>query len=114
MKPINDAIRFLVELAALIAVGYWGFHNHSSWLAKFLLGIGGPVLIAMAWGIWMAPQSSRRAPEGTRVAFEVAIFGLSTAALVASSGAVPAIVFAVVATANAALDHALARRQSQS
>ena len=39
---------FLVELAVLAAVGYRGFHDHSSWAAKLVLGVGGPVLIATA------------------------------------------------------------------
>ena len=85
MKGINDAVRFLVELAVLAAVGYWGFHDHSSWAVKLVLGVGGPVLIATAWGIWMAPQSNRRAPEGMRALLEVLIFALATA-LVASTG----------------------------
>ena len=109
MKAVNDGVRFLVELAVLGAVGYWGFHNHSSWPAKIVLGVGGPVLIATAWGIWMAPQSNRRAPEGRRALLEVLIFALATAALAASTRAVLAVIFAVVATVNAALDHALAR-----
>jgi hypothetical protein len=109
VKPINDGIRFLVELLALVAVGYWGFHEHSGWAAKIVLGIGGPLLIATAWGIWMAPRSARRAPEAVRALLEVVIFGAATAALAASSGATLAVLFAVVAGLNAALDHALAR-----
>jgi hypothetical protein len=73
MKAANDAVRFVVEVAVLIAVGYWGFHEHSSWLAKLALGAGAPLLIAVVWGLWMAPQSSRRAGEGTRVVLEVLI-----------------------------------------
>lgn len=111
MKAVNDAVRFLVELAAPAAVCYWGFRDHSSWVAKLVFGIGGPVLIASTWGIWMAPQSKRRATEGIRVLLEVVIFALATAALAASTGAALAIIFAVVAAVNAALDHALARGQ---
>jgi len=50
LKGINDAVRFLAELAVLAAVGYGGFHDHSSSAAKLVLGVGGPVLIATAWG----------------------------------------------------------------
>jgi hypothetical protein len=109
VKAANDAVRFLVELAALAAVCYWGFHDHPSWIAKLVLGIGGPVLIATAWGIWMAPKSNRRATEGIRALLELLIFALATAALAASAGAALAIIFAVVATSNAVLDHALTR-----
>jgi hypothetical protein len=109
VKAANDAVRFVVELAALIAIGYWGFHDHSSWLAKLVLGLGAPLLIAVVWSVWMAPQSSRRAGEGTRAVLEVLIFGAATAALAASTGVVLAIIFAAVAAANAVLDHVLAR-----
>jgi len=57
VKAANDALRFVVEIAAL---AYWGFHEHTSWPAKLVLGLAGPVLIAVVWGLWMAPQSSRR------------------------------------------------------
>ena len=112
MKVANDVARFLVELATLAAVAYWGFHEHSSWVLKLVLGVGSPLVIAAIWGIWMAPQSRRRAPESLRVLIELAIFGGATAALIASDATVLAIVFAVVAVVNAALDHALSRPRS--
>jgi Protein of unknown function (DUF2568) len=93
----------------LAVVGYWGFHDHASWAAKLVFGAGGPILIATVWGMLMAPRSSRRASEGVRALLEVVIFGLATAALVASTRAGLAITFAVVAAVNALLDHALAR-----
>lgn len=110
MKAANEAVRFLVELAALAAIGYWGFHDHSTWPAKFVLGIGGPLLIASAWAIWMAPQSHRRAGEGVRALLEVAIFGSAIAALAASTGTALAVIFGTVAVVNAVLDHLLARQ----
>jgi hypothetical protein len=38
-------ILFLVELAALAAFGYWGFHFDKGLILKFALGIGTPLLI---------------------------------------------------------------------
>ncbi|MGZ6564364.1 MAG: YrdB family protein [Solirubrobacteraceae bacterium] len=111
MKAANDVVRFLIEVATLIAVGYWGFHEHGSWLAKLVLGIGAPLLIAAVWSVWMAPQSSRRAGEGVRAVLEVVIFGFATAALAASTSAILAIMFGVVAGVNAVLDHTLGRRR---
>lgn len=111
MKAANDTIRFVVEIAALVAISYWGFHDHSSWAEKLILGIGVPVLVAAAWAIWMAPQSGRRAPEGMRAVLEIVIFGLATTALATSTGAVLAIVFAAVAGVNTVIDHALSRRE---
>ncbi len=109
VKAANDAIRFLVELAALAAIAYWGFHEHSSWVLKLVLGVGGPVLTAAAWGLWMAPQSKRRAPEGYRALLEAVIFGAATAALFASGVVALGVAFGVVAAVNTVLDHALGR-----
>ncbi len=108
LKPVNDAVRFLVvELGSLAAVAYWGFHEHSGLGAKVLFGVGGPLLIAVVWGIWMAPRASRRAPEGVRALIELVIFGTATAALAASTGAGPAIVFGAIALVNTVLEHVL-------
>ncbi len=80
MKSVNDAIRFLVELAALAAVAYWGFREHSSWALKLVFGLGGVVAITAVWGAWMAPRSERRAPELARALIEILIFGSAAAA----------------------------------
>ena len=109
MKAANDGVRFLVEVAALGAVAYWGFHDHKSLVLKLVFGIGGPLLIAFIWARWMAPRSSRRAPEAQRALLELAIFGAAAVALAASEGAASAIVFALVAGVNALLDHWLGR-----
>jgi Protein of unknown function (DUF2568) len=108
VKMANDGVRFLVELAALASIGYWGFHEHSGWPAKIAFGLGGPILVASIWAVWMAPGSRRRAPERIRVLLEVVIFGLAVAALAASTGGVLAVIFGVVAFVNAVLDHRLA------
>ena len=108
MKPANDAVRFLVvELGSLAAVAYWGFHEHSAWGAKILLGVGGPLLIAVVWGSgWRpAPAGGRRRVCGRSI--ELVIFGTATAALAASAGAGLAIAFGAIALANTVLEHTL-------
>lgn len=40
IKGANLALRFLLELCALIALAYWGFETGSGAIAKFALGIG--------------------------------------------------------------------------
>jgi hypothetical protein len=57
LKPINLGVRFLLELCMLAAVGYWGFKTGSNWFLKIALGIGGPVLIAVLWGLFIAPKA---------------------------------------------------------
>lgn len=57
IKGINLLVRFLLELCMLAAVGYWGFKTQSGWTMKILLGIGLPVLIAILWGLFVAPRA---------------------------------------------------------
>jgi len=57
IKTANVVLRFLLELCVLAALGYWGFQTGQSLLAKIGLGIGVPVLAAVAWGLLGAPGS---------------------------------------------------------
>ena len=41
----------------LAAVGYWGFKTQSGWWMKLTLGIGLPILIAVVWGLFVAPRA---------------------------------------------------------
>ena len=47
--PINLAIRFLLELSALLAMGVWGWRQSEGWF-RFLLALGIPVIAAVVWG----------------------------------------------------------------
>jgi hypothetical protein len=81
LKSINLATRFLLELCILLSVGYWGFTTRSSLLQKFGLGLGAPLIIAIGWGVFLAPKSALRLPEpGLFIASSV-IFGVAIAAL---------------------------------
>ena len=57
LKGINLAVRFLLELCMLAAVGYWGFKTQSGWGMRLMLGIGLPLLIAGVWGLFVAPKA---------------------------------------------------------
>lgn len=89
-NPLNLAIRFLLELAALSAIGVWGWHygsQGSPWL-RFVLAIGLPIIAAAIWGIFNVPNDPSRSgaapivvPGIIRLAIELAIFSLATWAL---------------------------------
>jgi hypothetical protein len=50
-------LAFAAELAALVALGHWGFVQGGSTLTRVLLGIGTPVLAAVLWGLFAAPRA---------------------------------------------------------
>ena len=94
MKNLNLAVRFACEIAAVVALVWWGW----IWLGILL----GASAIAV-WGAWVAPKAQRRLPDPYRFVLELAIFALATVAFVDVGQTALAIVFAVVATVSAAL-----------
>ena len=47
-NPINLGVRFLLELAALAALGFWGWTQHTGVL-RYLLAIVLPLFAAFMW-----------------------------------------------------------------
>jgi branched-subunit amino acid ABC-type transport system permease component len=84
LKVLNFAVRFLLELCMLAAVTYWGFKTQSGWLLKILLGIGLPVLIAVLWGMFIAPRATRPLSGAPRLTLELLLFASGAIALFAS------------------------------
>ena len=96
LKGINLGVRFLLELCMLAAVGYWGFTTHASWALKLLLGIGLPLLIAVIWGLIMAPKSTRRLSGIPFTIMDFILLGSGAVALYASGLTTLAWIYAVV------------------
>ncbi len=90
-NPVNLALRFILELGAFAAIGYWGWTVHGG-ILRYLLGLGLPVLVAFAWGAFRVPNYGGpplvRVPGLLRLALELAVFGFATWGLYAA-GAVP-------------------------
>ena len=49
IKGANLLLRFLLELCALGALGYWGFKTGSATSTKVVLGVGAPLVAAVVW-----------------------------------------------------------------
>jgi len=84
----NLVLRFLLEIAALVAVVYWGFTLPDGWLLRILAGVGLPVAMAAVWGIFRIPNDGGApivevAPR-LRLAIEVVYFVLAVALLAAA------------------------------
>jgi len=79
LKALNLLVRFLLELCMLGAVGYWGLRTGSGSAMKIILGIGLPMLMAVAW--WYAWKLSGI----PRLALELTLLGSGAVALFASN-----------------------------
>jgi hypothetical protein len=84
LKGLNLLVRFLLELCMLAAVGYWGFRTQSGWPLKILFGIGVPVLIAVLWGMFIAPKAIRPLSGASYLTLELILFASGSVALFAS------------------------------
>lgn len=87
-NPLNLILRFILEIAALIAQGYWGWTQHEG-IARLLLGIGIPLIFAALWGIFRVPGDPKDAPVAVpgvvRLLLEAAFFGAAVGLLIAAN-----------------------------
>ena len=102
LKGANLTVAFLVELAAIGALGYWGFTIGPNTLAKFALGLGAPALALVVWAIFGAPKSSMQLQGAAYLALQAVVFGSAALALVAAGQRGLGIAYAVIALVNSA------------
>ena len=57
--PINLAIRFLLEITALITMGFWGWRQSEGWF-RYILALIIPILAAVVWGTFAVPNDPSR------------------------------------------------------
>lgn len=99
-KAIHLTLRFLLELVALAAVGYWGFQTGENVVVQWLLGIGTPLLIAVIWGMFIAPRARFHLHPLVKEALALIVFGSATLALIVVGQSTLGIVFMAVALFN--------------
>jgi uncharacterized protein DUF2568 len=100
--PIALSIRFFLEMASLVAFGFWAWHIAPSafrWMAALAL----PIAVAAAWGVFAVPSDPSRSgkapvptPGPVRLLLELLVFFGSAAALAASNAHAVALVYAII------------------
>ena len=66
MSVVNLVVRFLCEIAAIVALVWWG------WPVYGILAAIGVVLV---WWAFIGPKSRQRLPDPYRIVLELGIFG---------------------------------------
>ena len=102
VKAVLLAVRFGLEVGALVALGYWGLKTGGSTLVKVVLGIGAPLVAIVLWSLFVSPKATYE-NEVTRALFELLVFAAAVAALVAVDRSGLAIAFAAVALVDSVL-----------
>lgn len=105
-----DLIFFLLELCSLAAFCYWGFKLPGAALwVRAAAGIGTPVLVAVLWGMFVAPKASFPVGALPRLAIQLVVFGTAAAALYASGLHKLGTIFMLIAVVELVLSYTLKR-----
>ena len=99
--PANLILRFFLEIVALVSVGQWGWQaGEGAW--RYVLGLGLPLLLAAAWGVFAVPGDTSRSGKApvpvsgrVRLALESAFFALAVLAMLANGSLALAAAFAL-------------------
>ncbi len=100
LRAVNDALAFLLELAALAALAVWGFTVGASWPLRILLGVGAPALMVVVWGFLLAPNADHRLVMPWLYVVKLVVFGCATAALAAAGQPRLAVALGVLVVVN--------------
>lgn len=100
---LNEGLAFLMELAAIALLCWWGLRTGHGLLLQLLLGLGAPAVAVVAWGLFASPKAAIQLPMPAVLAVKAAVFGSAAAALLALGHHPAALVFAVVALINTGL-----------
>nr|BBH87616.1 hypothetical protein KTC_23670 [Thermosporothrix sp. COM3] len=103
LKQINLMLAFLLELALLVAVGYWGFTMAQTTLLKLVAGVGLALLMAIIWGCFEAPKAPWLLPEPWRFISKLVLFALGAGALFTAGQRGLGLLFALLALINLTL-----------
>ena len=100
--PVNLALRFLLEITALISSGIWGWNQGEGWF-RYVLAIGIPVIFAVIWGVFAVPNDPSRSgsapvitPGIIRIIIEIAILGFGAWALYTLNYPIAGIIFGLI------------------
>jgi hypothetical protein len=81
LKELNRALRFLLEVALILTLGYWGATASQSLPLRLLLGLALPLFAMLVWGLLVAPKARHRLVDPWRLLIELALFSLAALAL---------------------------------
>jgi len=107
MRGFQLLLRFLLELCALAALAYAGWQTTESFWLRLLVAIALPLVAAVVWGQWVAPNARRPLPDPVRLIPEWLVFGGATVALILTGHPLLGVALAVLAAGNRLALHLL-------
>ena len=104
LEAVNLAIRFLCEVAAVLALAHWGYRAGPG-LTRWGLALLAPAALIAVWLLFVTPDPVVELARPLQFAIELAVWAAATAALVATGHRTLAVVFAVLAVGSGILNY---------
>ena len=109
----NAGLMFILEMAMLAALVFWGVHTGTGALAKIVLAVLAPAAAIAVWAIFLAGAGHPvRLPKPVEIAVKVAVFLVAALALAGSGQRALGIVFAALALVSVAIEYAVGSLQA--
>ena len=104
LHPLNSAVRLLLEIAAIISFGIWGYHQSETGI-KILLAILLPLGFALLWGVFAVKGDPSRSgktvvqtPGIIRLLLELGLFGVAAWMMLDLDYSLIALIFGLTVT----------------
>jgi hypothetical protein len=99
----NEALAFVLELAMLAGLAWWGASQDASLISRVLLAVAGPLAAAIVWGLFAAPRARFLMPAAGVLVVKAAVFVVTAVAVYSAGLHTVAIVGGVIAFLNAGI-----------
>ena len=103
MQVINLAGRFVLELAAIGAAGFWGYQAVEPLPARIVAAIGAATALLASWRLVVAPNADNPIPADVRILIGSGVLLLAAGALAVAGQPTLAIAFATAVIVNTVL-----------
>ncbi|MEU5988250.1 YrdB family protein [Spirillospora sp. NPDC047418] len=103
LHVLNEGLAFVLEVAAIVALAWWGFTTGGNIMVNIILGVGAPVAAMVLWGLFAAPRARFKVALPLVLLVKAVVFGAGALAFYGVDHAALALGFAVVAVLNTAL-----------
>ncbi|MFE0646131.1 YrdB family protein [Streptomyces sp. NPDC058877] len=103
LHVLNEGMAFVLELAALAALAWWGWGIPEGLLLRLSSAFVAPAAAALLWGLFASPKARVTLPLAGVLAVKALVFGAAAVALHGLGRSEWAVAFALVALLNTTL-----------
>lgn len=76
-----SVLRWLVELAAIVVLGIWGFSEFAFPWPALLTGLGAPLFALIIWALFLSPRAVFGVDQFGKALVEIVIFSAAALAM---------------------------------